>query len=138
MAESPPRHDRTGRAINTEKLDRIVANARRNSDERAAGYREQALKLFPWVCGRCGREFTRANLRELTVHHKDMDHDNNPPDGSNWELLCLYCHDNEHQKYEEHMAAIAAGRTTDSDATSASETRYHPFADLGALLDKDD
>jgi len=33
------------------------------------------------------------NLRELTVHHKDHDHHNNPSDGSNRELLCLYCHD---------------------------------------------
>jgi hypothetical protein len=37
-------------------------------------------------------------VRELTVHHRDHNHDNNPPDGSNWELLCLYCHDNEHQR----------------------------------------
>ncbi|QTG90742.1 HNH endonuclease, partial [Vibrio furnissii] len=26
----------------------------------------------------------------------DHDHTNNPEDGSNWELLCLYCHDHEH------------------------------------------
>jgi hypothetical protein len=63
-----------------------------------ATYREQALKIYPWICGRCAREFTSANLRELTVHHRDHNHSNNPPDGSNWELLCLYCHDNEHQK----------------------------------------
>ena len=138
MAQHPPRHGRTGRPIDTDKLDRVVADARQSSDERAAGYREQALKLFPWVCGRCGREFTRDNLRELTVHHKDMDHDNNPPDGSNWELLCLYCHDNEHQKYEEHVAAIAAGRATGSDAGNASETKHRPFADLEALLKKND
>ena len=62
-------------------------------------YREQALKLFPWVCGRCGREFSGKNLRELTVHHKDHDHSNNPPDGSNWELLCIYCHDEEHTNH---------------------------------------
>ena len=138
MAQQPPRHGRTGRAINTDKLDRVVADARRASDERAAGYREQALKLFPWVCGRCGREFTHANLRELTVHHKDMDHANNPADGSNWELLCLYCHDNEHQKYEEHLAAIAAGRAADPDSGSAAEAKHRPFADLGALLNKKD
>jgi hypothetical protein len=36
----------------------------------AADYREQAVKLFPWVCGRRGREFNGKNLRELTVHHK--------------------------------------------------------------------
>ena len=80
------------------KLDRIVADARRAAEKRERGYREQALKIYPWICGRCAREFTRANVRELTVHHRDHNHDNNPPDGSNWELLCLYCHDNEHQR----------------------------------------
>ena len=80
------------------RLDRIVAEARRDADERAKGYRERALKIYPWICGRCAREFTRSNVRELTVHHRDHNHDNNPPDGSNWELLCLYCHDNEHQR----------------------------------------
>lgn len=63
-------------------------------------FREQALKLFPWVCAHCGREFDGKKLNQLTVHHKDHNHNNNPPDGSNWELLCLYCHDNEHQRYQ--------------------------------------
>ncbi|XPE66649.1 YajD family HNH nuclease [Shigella flexneri] len=53
-----------------------------------SGYREKALKIYPWVCGRCSREFVYSNLRELTVHHIDHDHTNNPEDGSNWELLC--------------------------------------------------
>ena len=48
-------------------------------------------RMYPWVCGRCAREFTRANLRELTVHHRNHNHADNPPDGSNWELLCVYC-----------------------------------------------
>ena len=61
-------------------------------------YRGQALKLYPWICGRCAREFDHTNVHELTVHHKNHNHDHNPPDGSNWELLCLYCHDNEHQR----------------------------------------
>ena len=61
-------------------------------------YREQALKMFPWICGHCGREFDGKKLSQLTVHHKDHNHDNNPPDGRNLELLCLYCHDNEHQR----------------------------------------
>src|SRR5512144_931534 len=82
----------------SDKLDRIVAEARRAANERERSYREQALKIYPWVCGRCARQFTRVNLRELTVHHRDHNHANNPPDGSNWELLCLYCHDNEHQR----------------------------------------
>jgi hypothetical protein len=133
MANDTPRHARTGRPIDNDKLDRVVAEARRAREAREAGYRDQALKLYPWVCGRCGRTFTRENLRELTVHHKDMDHDNNPPDGSNWELLCLFCHDNEHQKYEEHLAAVAAGRgggTQGGDKT----TTHRPFEALAGLL----
>jgi hypothetical protein len=130
-----PRHGRTGKPIDNSRLDRVVAEARQARERREAGYREQALKLYPWVCGRCARTFTRESLHELTVHHKDMDHDNNPPDGSNWELLCLYCHDNEHQKYEEHMAAVAAGRT-DTAAASSSVTTHKAFAGLADLLKK--
>lgn len=132
-----PRHARTGRQIDLNKLDRVVAQARQAREDRSAGYRDQALKLYPWVCGRCGREFDHQNLRELTVHHKDMDHDNNPSDGSNWELLCLYCHDNEHQKYEEHLAAQAAGRAglgAGGTAGTGKVSTHKPFGDLAALL----
>ena len=111
------------------KLDRVVAEARRAAAEREQGYREQALKTYPWICGRCAREFTRANLRELTVHNRDHDHGNNPPDGSNWELLCLYCHDNEHQRQLE-----AAG-DTGSAPEGGSAATHSPFANLKALLD---
>ena len=48
------------------RLDRVVAEARRHSNEREATYRERALKLFPWICGRCAREFSGVRLRELT------------------------------------------------------------------------
>ena len=108
------------------KLDRILEEARRSAKDREQTYREQALKIYPWICGRCGREFTRANLRELTVHHRDHNHDNNPPDGSNWELLCVYCHDNEHQRQLE-----AAGSTTPA---SRSVATHSPFANLRELL----
>jgi hypothetical protein len=119
--------------IDHDKLDRIVAEARLAADTRALGYRERALKIYPWVCGRCAREFTLANLRELTVHHRDHNHDNNPPDGSNWELLCIYCHDNEHQRQLEHQArAEAAGGGAHPRAT------YSPFADLKARLGRKD
>ncbi len=39
-------------------------------------YRNQALKILPWVCGKCGRDFSGKNLRELTVHHKDHNYKN--------------------------------------------------------------
>ena len=113
----------------SDKFDKIIAQTRSDSEERDKGYRERALKMYPWVCGRCSREFNRENLRELTVHHRDHNHDNNPPDGSNWELLCLYCHDNEHSR---HTDSEYGGATT--DAQSSSITTHNPLADLAAML----
>ena len=112
------------------KLDRLVVDARRAADERGKEYRERALKIYPWICGRCAREFTRINLRELTVHHRDHNHDNNPPDGSNWELLCLYCHDNEHQRQLEATGGAVMATPRGTVAT------HSPFADLKAMLHK--
>lgn len=110
------------------KLDQIVSAARKNAEQRDTGYRERALKIYPWICGRCAREFTRVNLRELTVHHRDHNHDNNPSDGSNWELLCLYCHDNEHQR---QIEATGGGSVQTPTGTSAT---HSPFANLKGLL----
>ena len=112
------------------KLDQLVAESRQQRDKREQGYREQALKMYPWVCGHCGRDFSGSKLRELTVHHKDHNHDNNPPDGSNWELLCIYCHDNEHSRNleSEWHDGPTAGDEPDSSLTDK------PFANLEALL----
>jgi len=116
--------------LNKNRLEQVVAEARRNRQQREQGYRERALKIFPWVCARCGRDFTGKRLRELTVHHKDHNHDNNPPDGSNWELLCLYCHDNEHSRYldQEWNEDPAPG------GDHAPPDTYRPFAGLAELL----
>lgn len=114
-----------------ETRDRVVAEALRDREKREKTYREKALKMFPWVCGKCGREFSGKRLRELTVHHKDHNHDNNPPDGSNWELLCLYCHDNEHSR---HAVADAYGEESPGE-TQASSPGHNPFADLAAMLE---
>ncbi len=111
-------------------LEQIVAAARRSREERERGYRERALQLYPWVCGRCAREFTRQNVHELTVHHRDHNHDHNPPDGSNWELLCLYCHDHEHSRYLNGGSSLAAG----ASGSANTQATFQPFADLGALL----
>jgi hypothetical protein len=113
-----------------DKLNRAVVEARREHDRRVHGFRARALEMFPWICARCGREFTQQNLSELTVHHRDHDHDNNPPDGSNWELLCLYCHDNEHARY---LAGASPGKQGPDSAHGSSAT-YKPFSALDALL----
>lgn len=120
-----PRRDPSASAA---RLDLVVAQARRDRERREQGYREQALKLYPWVCGRCAREFSRTNLHMLTVHHRDHNHDHNPPDGSNWELLCLYCHDAEHSRYGDQ-----AGRSIVEEAPKTAT--HQPFAGLAALLE---
>ncbi len=112
-----------------EQRKQMVAEMRKEEQQRQAGYRERALKLFPHVCGRCSREFEGKSMRELTVHHRDHDHDNNPPDGSNWELLCLYCHDHEHTR------SVQEGREGGAEASQQGPTLEHsPFAALGKLL----
>jgi len=112
--------------LDQNKLDKLVKSARADYASREDGYRQRALKLYPWICGRCTREFTQENLQELTVHHRDHNHDNNPTDGSNWELLCVYCHDNEHQRLIEQ--ATSGEREKDDVVT------HNPFAELDSLL----
>lgn len=114
-----------------DKMTQVVSEARRERAAREKTYRERALKLFPWLCARCGREFSGKRLKELTVHHKDHDHDHNPPDGGNWELLCLYCHENEHSRH-----AVADWYDTPSPETASSRpvSGHQPFAALADLL----
>jgi len=112
-----------------EKQARIQAELRRDRALREQNYRAHALRLLPHVCARCGRAFDGKRLRELTVHHKDGDYKHNPPDGSNWELLCLYCHDHEHEK------ANTAGQYRVSDADDkAPPSTFSPFGALDQLL----
>jgi predicted HNH restriction endonuclease len=115
-------------AQSSKRLDQIVGDARRNADKRQAGYRAQALKLFPWVCGQCARTFDHSNLQLLEVHHKNSNHDDNPADGSNWELLCTYCHEHEHSKLKN-----MAGRTASANASSTAT--FNPFSALKEKLD---
>jgi 5-methylcytosine-specific restriction endonuclease McrA len=118
------------KATGENRQDQVIAEARLNRARREKGYRERALKLFEPVCARCGREFEGKRLRELTVHHKDHNHSNNPPDGSNWELLCVYCHDNEHSRYQDAQC-LEPGMT---EGQSEDTLTHNPFADLAKLL----
>jgi hypothetical protein len=108
----------------------IVSEVRKERRELEKTYRERALKMYPHICGRCAREFSGKRLRELTVHHKDHNHDNNPADGSNWELLCLYCHENEHARYK--VADWVTGEPANEDL--GPKLSGQPFAGLADLL----
>lgn len=116
------------------KVASIIANAKRAQETRAEGYRERALALFPHVCARCARAFEGKDLRLLTVHHKDHNHHNNPPDGSNWELLCVYCHNEEHQDPYERERHATVSRSVEGDEAPLT---HNPFAALNEEPRKD-
>jgi len=108
----------------------IQAELHRDIALRQKGYRERALAVLPHVCASCGRTFDGKRLRELTVHHRDHDHTNNPPDGSNWELLCVYCHDHEHEKHK--LAGHYEGAQAQRDRLGPG--LGSPFDKLDSLL----
>ena len=116
-----------------ETIDRVVAKARDAQAKRELGYREKSLKIHPWICSRCSREFSNRNIHLLTVHHKDHNHENNPSDGSNWENMCIYCHDNEHRRYLDH---VEGGSISDDKETNEGLT-HNPFAALKGILKKE-
>ena len=85
-----------GKKVDPNKsVDEIVRELKQPVSKRVE-YRERSLKIHGLICARCAREFDSKTRHLLTVHHKDGNHLNNPPDGSNWENLCVYCHDEEH------------------------------------------
>ncbi|HOJ52792.1 MAG TPA: YajD family HNH nuclease [Syntrophales bacterium] len=104
------------------------------ADPRWSYYRERSLAIHGPVCARCGREFSGENLRLLTVHHIDGNHANNPPDGSNWENLCVYCHEDVHSR--ETLGDYHAGEGGKETATvySSAEESSKGLASLGDLL----
>ena len=101
--------DKARPARSAEEVVREIKASQQSGGEE---YRERALSLHGLICGRCGREFDAANRRLLTVHHKDGNHHNNPPDGSNWENLCAYCHEDLHSRgvLGDYMEGTAVSR----------------------------
>ena len=116
-----------------EERAKQLAELRRDVAQRKASYREKALTLLPHLCASCGREFSIKRLKELTVHHKDHNHENNHPDGSNWELLCIYCHDHEHEKRLD-AKHINAGAATEKPEESKFAS---PFEGLDSLMEQE-
>lgn len=114
---------RKGRVRSSVQRDRVkeqrsvgdVVREMKGGMKKPAGeedYRERSLAIHGLVCARCGREFDHANRHLLTVHHRDGDHHHNPPDGSNWENLCVYCHEDVHSReiLGEYFDGTSGGR----------------------------
>ena len=87
----------TVKKISEKSVEDIVRELRQ-AGKSSGNYREQSLKIHGLICAKCGREFESKDRHLLTVHHKDGNARNNPSDGSNWENLCVYCHDDEHSR----------------------------------------
>ena len=70
-----------GKRDRKKSVDDIVRELTQNSS-RATDYRERSLEIHGLICAKCAREFDYKDRHLLTVHHKDGNHTNNPPDGS--------------------------------------------------------
>ncbi len=84
--------------MNSSKSAADIVRELKEKGSPAGGYRERSLKIHGLICAKCAREFDYKNRHLLTVHHKDGNPANNPPNGSNWENLCVYCHEDEHSR----------------------------------------
>ncbi|MHB8765892.1 MAG: YajD family HNH nuclease [Deferrisomatales bacterium] len=128
---------RTSQAPGPAKSPDEVLRELKEAQLKPAGedYRERSLALHGQVCARCGRDFEGKNRQLLTVHHRDGNHDNNPPDGSNWENLCVYCHDDAHGRGE--LGQYAGGaRYRDDRRVVYEDPAGAAGGGLGALLQK--
>jgi len=97
MKDDKPKRGRRTR-IRKEELDAVVQRLRADTASSREDYREASLRIHGLICAKCGREFDHSNRHLLTVHHRDGNHHNNPRDGSNWENLCIDCHEDEHRR----------------------------------------
>ena len=134
MATRSFRPSKRRHARQSSEVDTVIQEAQAAARARRQGYRERSLALHGWICAKCAREFEASNLHLLTVHHKDGNHRNNPPDGSNWENLCAYCHDDEHQK---SSSSGYHGLAT-PDSQRESPLGHNPFEGLDDLLTPED
>jgi len=119
----------------TRPIEEIVRELKTTQLAGEGDYRDRSLVLHGLICGRCGREFDAAHRHLLTVHHKDGNHQNNPPDGSNWENLCVYCHEDVHSRglLGDYLEGTAAPR--EEAVVYRDETADGPKG-LGTLGDR--
>lgn len=133
--EKKDKPDKGDSAPKTDQLaDDFVRRVKmeRSEQQTSFDYRSASLRIHGPICGKCGREFYGKNLRQLTVHHKDGNHDNNPRDGSNWENLCVYCHEDAHSR--ELLADYVSGAKTEAGPQEKETADEQGKVTLGDLF----
>jgi hypothetical protein len=127
--------DRSGPPRSAEEVVRQLKADKQPGEE---DYRERSLAIHGLICGRCGREFDGAQRHLLTVHHKDGNHRNNPTDGSNWENLCVYCHEDVHSRelLGDYLEGTAAPREEAVVYRDGSDGGVKGLGTLGDRLQK--
>jgi hypothetical protein len=127
--------NKTAPARPIEEVVREIKTAQPSGEE---DYRERSLALHGLICGRCGREFDSPHRHLLTVHHKDGNHHNNPPDGSNWENLCIYCHEDVHSRglLGDYLEGTASAREETVVYRDEATAGAKGFGTLGDRLQK--
>src|SRR5512136_1070538 len=126
---------------NNKPAEDVVRDLKRTEQKQCGeDYRERSLALHGLICARCGREFDESKRHLLTVHHKDGNHNNNPLDGSNWENLCVYCHEDVHSRgiLGEYLAGDSSERDRNLayEYLTAKETSPVKMGSLGDKLKK--
>jgi hypothetical protein len=122
----------------TRSVEDVVRELKTAQSSAEGEYRERSLTLHGLICGRCGREFAAANRHLLTVHHRDGNHQNNPADGSNWENLCVYCHEDVHSRglLGDYLDGTAPSREETLVYRDESASGAPGFGTLGDRLQK--
>lgn len=113
----------------TQSVEEALRELKEGMRKKGQEYRARSLAVHGNICARCGKEFSSSELHLLTVHHKDSNSANNPPDGSNWENLCVYCHEAEHSR-ELLGDYVGGGNAGAQDAPQKSGPALGSFADL--------
>ena len=135
-------HTVKARPGTTRPAEDVVREIKKGQEDlRGEDYRERALNLYGLICARCGREFNGTNRHLLTIHHRDGNHHNNPPDGSNWENLCVYCHEDVHSRsllgnYLEGSSGIDECSFDESSLVYKDERKEMTPPGLGAVGEK--
>lgn len=126
------------RAKTTRSVEDVVRELKKEQRKLPGeDYRERSLALHGLVCALCGREFDESQRHLLTVHHKDGNHHHNPPDGSNWENLCVYCHEDVHSRglLADYLEGASEPRECSLTYKDAGSTRT-PASGTGLLGEK--